>query len=716
MPADVEGAPEDKQEKLLQKILKEVEDIRKWQMRMEASGKTNGYSLPSTILSPIGSSDPAPEKGLITAENAMDQVLAKQLETQPLKGNSPNRLPFPEGIHKEISRASVVSHHTDTAMEHLAHTFADTYGAKYLHKHDEDLPEERNDEPREKGMKKAVNRVRCYFQEVRLLAVGIRDDPGKMWRNAVTTVRNDPSKIILNPYFELFSAFAILMHSLFIGLYVDHQATSTDPVPAGIKTVNSLLVGVFIFECVAKLAAEKDEYFFGKEKHWNAFDMLIVGFIVMEFMVRVVLDSMVTDTHQKGAKALLKMGEVLRTFRVLRIFKVLRFSASLRMIMRKISGSLMPLVWVIVLIFLTVFVLAVTCTNGASQYRDWYLELEGENNVVDFPHEQVTSIEVDANFGSIEKSIITVFQTSTGGKMWSDIESPLRAMSNFYFVLYVAFTAFMFFAGMNMITGIFVDVSLETASEERDLMIRKKECTEERLTEHLREDFLEMTGDHEGWIEKHEFEECIQNPNIKAYLRALGICTKDADQLFRLLDEDNSGTILLDEFVEGCMKLKGEARSMDMHILTCEHRRMWAKFALFCDQLDSDLKAIHKALRTGRGVTEELPTDLSRQFTTPLARQITDERKQKSPKAGSPGGSPTSANSHQPLLRASAMMGAPPAGISEETGSAESNGSDILDKKDTECSARPKSKTQSKALTKGKSKVEVKTKKVKADE
>merc|ERR1712232_146910 len=39
----------------------------------------------------------------------------------------------------------------------------------------------------------------------------------------------------------------------------------------------------------------------------------------------------------------------------------------------------------------------------------------------------------------------------------------------------------------------------------------------------------------------------------------------DARSLFDLLDKDSSGEVDIDEFCEGCLRLKGEAKSFDIH-------------------------------------------------------------------------------------------------------------------------------------------------------
>lgn len=405
---------------------------------------------------------------------------------------------------------------------------------------------------------------------------------------------------------------AILLHTVCIGLYVDSLATSTNDAPVYLLVGNQVLVVVFMIEVSMKFAADKVIFFVGKEKHWNMFDLAIIGVVLVEVTVRVILDNSIDASSKQIAKTLLKMGEVLRTFRVLRIFRVLRFSSSLRLIMGKVSNSLEPLGWVMVLIFLTIFVLAVCLTNGATQYRNGFTDekIDGEVNPI--------QAGVERNFGSITQSLLTIFQATTGGMFWREIEVHLRAMGDFYFVLFITFIAGTVFAGLNIITGLFVDVVIQTNVEERDLIMEKQTKDEQTSVEHLRGVFFDMDEEENGFLTIDNFQECLFDDRVLAYMHSLKIDTSDAVQLFRLLDKDNSGEILIDEFVEGCMKLRGEARSMDVHVLMCENRRMWAKFGIFCQDLNSALSQVQTtvALGTEHAQWATLPTlpDLARCF------------------------------------------------------------------------------------------------------
>jgi len=50
--------------------------------------------------------------------------------------------------------------------------------------------------------------------------------------------------------------------------------------------------------------------------------------------------------------------------------------------------------------------------------------------------------------------------------------------------------------------------------------------------------------------------------------------TQEADLLFRIVDEDGTGTIDVDEFMSGCMMLRGPATGFNIAQMRCEQSRM----------------------------------------------------------------------------------------------------------------------------------------------
>merc|ERR1719343_339767 len=79
--------------------------------------------------------------------------------------------------------------------------------------------------------------------------------------------------------------------------------------------------------------------------------------------------------------------------------------------------------------------------------------------------------------------------------------------------------------------------------------------------------FNELDTNSSGSLTLDEFEKHIEDDKIMAYLRTLEIDVSQVKTLFTLLDVDNTGEVDVDEFVGGCLRLRGGATSMDLAVL-----------------------------------------------------------------------------------------------------------------------------------------------------
>ena len=60
------------------------------------------------------------------------------------------------------------------------------------------------------------------------------------------------------------------------------------------------------------------------------------------------------------------------------------------------------------------------------------------------------------------------------------------------------------------------------------------------------------------------FEEKINCPEVREYFESLGLDIWDAWSFFKLLDLDAGGEVEIDEFLMGCLRLRGAARAIDV--------------------------------------------------------------------------------------------------------------------------------------------------------
>merc|ERR1712157_163015 len=97
--------------------------------------------------------------------------------------------------------------------------------------------------------------------------------------------------------------------------------------------------------------------------------------------------------------------------------------------------------------------------------------------------------------------------------------------------------------------------------------------------------FEEIDADKSGFVCADEIEFFLGDPSLNSYLESIDIFPNDARALIRLLDRDDSGVVCIDEFIEGCLRLKGEAKSFDIHCLIYNIERSYHKLKQIIDRL-----------------------------------------------------------------------------------------------------------------------------------
>lgn len=79
----------------------------------------------------------------------------------------------------------------------------------------------------------------------------------------------------------------------------------------------------------------------------------------------------------------------------------------------------------------------------------------------------------------------------------------------------------------------------------------------------------------------------MEDVDVKTYFEALELSIDDVWTFFRLLDGDDGQEIDVEEFIYGCMRLRGEAKALDLAKLMHSHAwlaKQQVDFMMFCEE------------------------------------------------------------------------------------------------------------------------------------
>lgn len=232
-----------------------------------------------------------------------------------------------------------------------------------------------------------------------------------------------------------------------------------------------------------------------------------------------------------------------------------------------ILKSMDALVWVFAVLIFFNYMFALVFMYAATEAF--------ENTGRDRPSEGHLA-NLEEYFGGLLPALLTLFQSITNGRDWSDVFDCLSEVSYAYGVFFIGYVYFTVFLVMNVVIGTVVDVTTRVSQRDHGRVVREELNRVREYTNDIRDffDLADVNGSGTlSWSELARFLE--EDEKHKAHFQAaLDLDLRQAHTLFQLLDEDEDGEVGIREFLEGCIRLKGQARSIDLHLAVFQLQRL----------------------------------------------------------------------------------------------------------------------------------------------
>jgi voltage-gated sodium channel len=383
--------------------------------------------------------------------------------------------------------------------------------------------------------------------------------------------------------FDIFVGFLIFANGIWIGIQTawlaDHGPEAL--MPGFFKAMDTLFCILFSIEIGLRLYIYRVSFFIHQGWEWNLFDF---GLVIMQISEEIVV-RISEESSSLGNTSFLRVLRILRLIRVVRMIRIVRMIGELRTIIASILGSLKSLVWTVVVLLLIIYLVAILFTQIVADHAYEHADL-------------------DQYYGSLFRSVLSLFEAFTGGVDWDILAQPLVDIHWIYGVIFVLYIAFALFAMMNVVTGVFVETALTNARQDKD----------SDLVNLLREVFMKADDDGSGTMTWEEFEKSIEDPQMDAVFKVIDLDRSEAKGLFQLIDVYDQGEIAREEFILGCLRLQGTAKALDLATLMYDNKRL----AMFLQTYLEDL--------------EESVTNLAN--TSPVQRATLKNRRLTSNKAG----------------------------------------------------------------------------------
>jgi len=389
---------------------------------------------------------------------------------------------------------------------------------------------------------------------------------------------------VVSPLFNTLSTLVILLNAAFIGITAEYQITHLgEPIPVAFRWAEWSFYGFYLVELILKLFVLRQLFFCGEDWIWNIFDAFLVLLAIYDVVMYFIEDL----TGSSGMNVtFMRLLRLLKMLKMLRVVRVMRFFRELRLMVYSISRSVRSLLWAVAMLILIMYIFALCFMQAATNY----ISTEPYGIIP-----QELEVAIFAQWLTVPESLLSLFMAITGGDDWGNFLTTCTAFGYFYHYLFIFYIMFQTIAVLNVLTGIFVDASMDAAQDDEDNVIHEATQQNAWTQDTLQQLFFGRDSHQE--LSSEEFLELLSHEELQAYLKSLDIDVAEVGEMFKELDMDNDGYVDSQELREGLMKMKGSARSIDMVALYHDCKKYSCQLDVFMGFVQDYLGVIQSELK-----------------------------------------------------------------------------------------------------------------------
>jgi len=362
-----------------------------------------------------------------------------------------------------------------------------------------------------------------------------------------------------SPLFHALSGLVIVANAAIIGLETDIKSEVW-------WWMDQFMLSFFTTELMLKLCRHGLMYFRHEEEwHWNSFDCLIVTTGLFDQWFMPAYQAVRASLNENGKKhgrskmtvifMLLRMARLLRIVRLFRLIKIIR---PLFELAQGILEALQGMFWVLVFMMMTLYTCAILCSLFI-----------GDGEIFDADVPPAATEPYREMFRSVSSSLFALFGTMSSWSLTKLV--PLFKEVPAFRLFFVIFYIYSAWALLAVMTGVVSENMIAIREQMLREDAKKEEMKKEYILHFLSDLFRSADADNSGQISKDEFDMMLRAPElVKKLMKYSKMEPKDLEELFEWIDHDGSGTINLEEFMEGFKWINEPLRAKSL--VTVHHR------------------------------------------------------------------------------------------------------------------------------------------------
>ncbi|CAK9048875.1 unnamed protein product [Durusdinium trenchii] len=383
-----------------------------------------------------------------------------------------------------------------------------------------------------------------------------------------------PKPFVDTPLFNMCLGVVIALNSVTIGLETDsvaHAVATQEEHDDRLWYIVELIFCIFfLFELLLRLYFHRLRYFTNPvTRAWNVADFVIVSVSVVDTLILI-------PFGVGGTARVVAMLRFVRMMRLARLLRLLKLFKELWLMVSGLLQSLKTLGWICLVALLFCYACAIITTTVIGHNDELYDPYFAKSGGWD--HE--------VYFATVWRSTFTLFQIMTLDQWNESVVRHVVANQPAMLIFFLIFVCISSLGLMSIMIGVVVENTLATANKDQNKLKARRERDRKQVFGQLQEIFEMADVDGSGTLKLEEVESAIQKPEIYNKLKMIDFPVDDPGQIFALLDYDESGELTTEEFITGCIRMKGPAKSKDLLVAQVGVDSMRKQYALFEQEME----------------------------------------------------------------------------------------------------------------------------------
>jgi len=336
----------------------------------------------------------------------------------------------------------------------------------------------------------------------------------------------------------------LILFNIIIMIYETDQRALGEDIPPWAKITNSCLLSFYCCELTLRLYVFRSHFFISG---YNCLDFAIVG-------TDLIFESVGDALRHMPNVTMLRILRVLRALRFVRAVRSLVFFRELYMIMNGFFSAMKAIIWATVLLFSVLMLWSVVAVELIHPLVKDMVE-KGEFEDCD---------RCGRAFSNTMNAMLTFTQQIVAGDEWGNTTIPIVEKYPATVVFFAAVLVSVDLGLMNLILSVIVGKAQQAHADDLKFQMQEKEETFVKLKKQLLKMCSQLDEDNSGSLTLDELLSGFDSSNeFHVALQSMDVERDDISSLFDILDEDGSGHVEYDEFVDQLHKMK----TQDAHVV-----------------------------------------------------------------------------------------------------------------------------------------------------